>query len=135
MLVDQVKLAISVLTPGELQELKVWLGNPELMGTEPINTNRDTTSPVKTFLDNTAYQRQVVLEQLSTAEDYLALIVQARDKSGKQPIAMHISKLNKIGPALLTMIIEDHDFCEALGEMVDEARRRRLGIPPNQLFP
>lgn len=85
-------------------------------------------------VDETAERRAKVVEELSEAEDYMVITVMKRDEWGRQPIGMHMSRMNKVGPALATLIAQDHDFCEALGEMVEEARRRRQGWPPQNLF-
>ncbi|KAB7726691.1 hypothetical protein F5984_23990 [Rudanella paleaurantiibacter] len=87
------------------------------------------------YTDETDERRAKVIEELRAADDYMVITVMKRDDLGRQPIGMRMSRMNKVGPALASLINQDHDFCEALGEMIEEARRRRLGLPPRQLFP
>ncbi|XAZ82158.1 hypothetical protein A6C57_27910 (plasmid) [Fibrella sp. ES10-3-2-2] len=86
-------------------------------------------------IDESGDRRAKVIEELSEADDYMVVTVMKQDGQSRQPIGMHISRMNKVGPALAALITQDHDFCEALGEMVEEARRRRQGLPPSRLFP
>lgn len=87
------------------------------------------------YTDETEERRNKVLEELKAADDYMVITVMKRDEWGRQPIGMHMSRMNKVGPALASLIAQDRDFCEALGEMVEEARLRRQGRPPRNLFP
>lgn len=87
------------------------------------------------YVDANDDRKAKVIVELSEADDYMVITVMKRDEWGRQPIGMHMSRMNKVGPALATLLAQDDDFCEALGEMVEEARRRRQGLPPRQLFP
>lgn len=137
MLLQQIKLAITGLHPDELAALETWLKNypPDDPDVVEHSSGAASYNPGKTFLDESEVRRNKVIQELKNAEDYMVILVQHRDSNGRQPIAMHTSRQNKIGPALLTLIIQDPLFCEALGELVEEARLRRLGFTPNQLFP
>ena len=131
MLLDQIKRAISVLNHNEFQELIKWIKTDESNKSDELTFS----TPGKAFLDDSTSRRDQIIKEISQSEDFMIITVQKRNASGQQPIAMHTSRQNKIGPALLTLICQDSDFCEALGEMVDEARRRRLGFSPTELFP
>ena len=55
----------------------------------------------------------------------MVILVQKPTESGIKPISMHISKLNAIGPALSTLAMQDEAFCEALADIVEQARQHR----------
>jgi hypothetical protein len=98
----------------------------------PARAEVPTRSPIITpymeYTDETVERRNRVIEELQHADDYMVITVSKSDERGRKPIGMHISRLNVIGPALSTLMHQDRDFCEAMGEMVQEARRCRYGL-------
>lgn len=98
----------------------------DMPATEEVLTRPPITTPFMEYTDETVERRNRVIEELQQADDYMVITVSKSDSRGRRPIGMHISRLNAIGPALSTLMHQDRDFCEAVGEMVQEARRRRF---------
>jgi hypothetical protein len=101
------------------------LASPMESNTEEPDPITPATTPALNFMDETQERRLRVLEELQGAEDYMVILVQKPNGMGIKPISMHISKLNVIGPALSTLVMQDEAFCEALGDIVEQARGHR----------
>lgn len=101
------------------------LASPMGSNTEELDAALPATTASLNLIDEDQERRQRVLEELQRAEEYMVILVQKPTESGIKPISMHISKLNAIGPALSTLAMQDEAFCEALADIVEQARRHR----------
>jgi len=75
-----------------------------------------------------AQHRDVVLSELEGAEDYLVVVVNARNEGGVRPIALHVSRLSAVGPALFKLLLDDPELCEALSDLTHQVERHRRGL-------
>lgn len=75
-----------------------------------------------------AQRRDVVLSELEEAEDYLVVTVNARNEQEIRPIALHISRLSAVGPALFKLLLDDPELCLALSDLTHQVERHRQGL-------
>lgn len=75
-----------------------------------------------------AQSRNIVLSELDQSEDYLVVVVNPRNEQGIKPIALHISKLSAVGPALFKLLLDDTELCSALSDLTHQVKRYRQGL-------
>jgi len=69
-----------------------------------------------------------VLSELEGAKDHLLVVVNARNKQRTRPIALHVSQLSAVGPALFKLLLDDPGLCLALADLTHQVERYRQGF-------